>query len=170
MKKLLSVMAGAVVLFSFSAGVSADRIAWVANPYTFRLADVTKDSFAESIGEMTGQTLTEADFTRNISVTDAIRHCVVSDNGVTYIFIEFPDDASADNYWTFEQSLTNGNGINYTNGDNGFIQEDTDYSYGAMYRSGNCIVSAWSSGDDAASRARVDDFLMGMGLPEPGFL
>ena len=125
----------------------------------YRFGEASKESFTDAMKELADKNLNDSDFTDNKGVSSALYHCVVSNSGATFIYLEFPDDETADEYWDHWMGLFDDDEALIENkGDYGYVIEI--YENGGMYRIGNVCISAAGSDEDL-----IEEFFAYLGFP-----
>ena len=97
-------------------------------PYIFSHATADKETFTDAAEELLDTSLTDPDFTENRGVSSSMYHCVVNRDGVTYIYLEFPNDGAADDYWNTFTTYFDETYLIETEGDYGYIVSTDDRS------------------------------------------
>lgn len=128
--------------------------------------EIGPDEFSSAVKILFGITLTESDFTDRISVSDANRHCVIFEEDITLIYIEFPNEGETSQYWDYMMSLGYSDDWLSWNGDSEhcfMIWEDNTVE--GFYRCGNVLIS-FASGSSATNiQEKSDFFFEAMGCP-----
>lgn len=144
-------------------------------PLLFRISSADKDSFADAVDELYGIRLTDSDFTEDRRIASSRYHCVVNENNVTYIYIEFPDRNAADEYWDTFTSYFDNSYIIENEDQYGYIANASS-EYLVMYRNGNVVISAGTAQVDTPMTSAynsyggfddIDEFMHYISYPSP---
>lgn len=113
-----------------------------AQVFDYLYIETGPDDFCLAAEKLFGTKLTESDFTDDIRVPGANRHCVVSEDDITLIYLEFPSSWETTEYWEYEMSLDYfDDWLSWNNDSQHCFMIRKDDTTQGFYRCGNVVIS-----------------------------
>ncbi len=141
---------------------------WKANALLnmYLSIEIDPNEYSLAAKKLFGTKLTDSDFTDSISVPGANRHCVVYEDDITLIYLEFPSSWETTEYWEYEMSLDYfDDWLSWNNDSQHCFMIRKDDTTQGFYRCGNVVIS-FAGGSGATDLQKKSDlFFKTLGCP-----